>query len=67
MRLHCLDEVLQGERVSDIQRVLTYRSEFFGTPMSILTQSVLRGPSDWLVGERELFAAFTSSLNRCPF
>ncbi|GCE21046.1 hypothetical protein [Dictyobacter kobayashii] len=67
MRLHCLDEVLQGESVSDIQRVLSYRSEFFGTPMSILTQSVLRGPSDWLVGERELFAAFTSALNRCPF
>ncbi|WP_420917183.1 hypothetical protein [Dictyobacter halimunensis] len=53
--------------MSDIQRVLTYRSEFFGVPMSMLTQEVLRGPSDWLVGERELFAAFTSSLNRCPF
>ncbi|GHO84819.1 hypothetical protein KSZ_28250 [Dictyobacter formicarum] len=67
MRLHCLEECLQGESVSDIRRVLTYRSEFFGTPMSILTQAVLRGPSYWSVGERELFAAFTSSLNRCPF
>jgi len=28
---------------------------------------VMRGPSDWSVGERELFAAFVSSLNQCPF
>jgi hypothetical protein len=28
---------------------------------------VMRGPSEWTVGERELFAAYTSYLNRCPF
>jgi hypothetical protein len=27
----------------------------------------MRGPSEWTVGERELFAAFTSRLNQCPF
>jgi hypothetical protein len=27
----------------------------------------MRGPSEWRVGERELFAAFTSRLNQCPF
>ena len=27
----------------------------------------LRGPSDWSEGERELFAAFVSSLNQCVF
>ena len=27
----------------------------------------MRGPSDWSAGERELFAAFTSLLNQCPF
>jgi len=27
----------------------------------------MRGPSDWSAGERELFAAFVSSLNQCPF
>jgi hypothetical protein len=31
------------------------------------TQAVLRGPSPWSVGERELFAAFTSKLNQCVF
>jgi AhpD family alkylhydroperoxidase len=27
----------------------------------------MRGPSEWSAGERELFAAFTSQLNQCPF
>jgi hypothetical protein len=27
----------------------------------------MRGPSDWTVAERELFAAFTSKLNQCVF
>jgi len=27
----------------------------------------MRGPSTWSVGERELFAAFTSRLNQCVF
>jgi len=27
----------------------------------------MRGPSDWSDGERELFAAFVSSLNQCLF
>jgi hypothetical protein len=27
----------------------------------------MRGPSQWSVGERELFAAFTSRLNQCLF
>jgi AhpD family alkylhydroperoxidase len=27
----------------------------------------MRGPSDWSVGERELFAAFVSNLNQCRF
>jgi hypothetical protein len=27
----------------------------------------MNGPSDWSVGERELFAAFVSSVSQCPF
>ena len=30
-------------------------------------RTVMRGPSDWSVGERELFAAFVSRLNQCHF
>jgi hypothetical protein len=51
----------------DVVKTTLYRREFFGKPYSELLQSVMRGPSEWTVGERELFAAFTSRLNQCPF
>lgn len=59
--------LVSGRRVVDIIRTLLYRPEFFGRPVSEWTQAVMRGPSDWKVGERELFAAFTSKLNKCRF
>jgi hypothetical protein len=54
-------------RAVDIIRTLSYRPELFGTPMKTWTQAVMRGPSEWSVGERELFAAFASRLNQCRF
>jgi hypothetical protein len=59
--------VFQRRRAPDILRTLFYRPEFLGRPISAWTQAVMRGPSDWSVGERELFAAFTSKLNQCVF
>ncbi len=50
-----------------VVRTLLYRKEFFGRPFSELTQQVMRGPSEWTVGERETFAAFVSRLNQCVF
>jgi hypothetical protein len=50
-----------------VVRTLKYRKEYFGTPFSGLTQQVMRGPSEWSVGEREVFAAFVSKLNQCVF
>lgn len=51
----------------DVVKVFMYRPEFFGKPFCDLGHLVLRGPSDWTVGERELFGAFTSKLNACAF
>ena len=53
--------------VSDVRRMLSYREALFGRPFSEALQDVMRGPSDWSVAERELFAAFVSSLNQCVF
>ena len=59
--------LVQRRRAPDILRTLFYRPEFLGQPISAWTQAVMRGPSDWGVAERELFAAFTSKLNQCVF
>lgn len=67
MRLKIIEQVLENEPVSDIRRTLTYRSQIFGQPFSAYLQEALRGPSDWSVGERELFAAFVSRKNQCDY
>jgi hypothetical protein len=59
--------VQAGTEPMGVQKTLRYRPETFGGPFSDALQAVLRGPSDWSPGERELFAAFTSLLNQCPF
>jgi len=58
---------VSGFRMPDVVRTLHYRRELFGKPHSRHTHAVMRGPSEWSVGERELFAAFVSRLNQCRF
>jgi hypothetical protein len=58
---------LTGSPPPDIIRTLFYRPEFFGKHYSQCVQATMRGPSEWSVWERELFAAFTSHLNECAF
>ena len=53
--------------VSDISLAIRYRPEVFGKPFSELLQQVMKGPSEWTEAERELFAAFVSARNQCPF
>jgi hypothetical protein len=61
-----LIRVMQGH-APGVVRTLFYRREYFGAQFSELTQKVMRGPSPWSVGEREIFAAFVSRLNQCVF
>jgi hypothetical protein len=56
-----------GAEPMGVQKTLRFRPEIFGYPFSDALQAVLRGPSDWSPGERELFAGFTSLLNSCHF
>ena len=67
MRLNRLDQVLAGEPTTDVVRVTSYRSDLFGRAFIDGLHEVLRGPSDWSAGERELFAAFVSHTNSCQF
>ena len=62
-----LMKLLMKSEPYDIVKTLQYRPEFLGRAISQLSQEVLRGPSPWSVGERELFAAFVSQKNRCAF
>jgi len=59
--------VMQKRRAPDILRTLFYRPDFLGKPVSDWTHSVMRGPSEWSVAERELFASLTSRFNQCVF
>jgi hypothetical protein len=58
---------VSGFRAPDVVRTLRYRRHLFGGPHAAHTHAVMRGPSDWSIGDRELFAAFVSRLNRCQF
>jgi hypothetical protein len=65
--LFAMIRVLSGFRAPDVMRTLRYHRHLFGGPHSAHTHAVMRGPSEWSVGERELFAAFVSRLNQCHF
>ncbi|MEY2431737.1 MAG: hypothetical protein QOC92_1462 [Acidimicrobiaceae bacterium] len=56
-----------GGGAPDVIKTLMHRPEFFGRYASRSGQQVMRGPSPWSIGDRELFAAYTSRLNQCPF
>lgn len=64
MRLRAVESPRQ--RI-DVLNALHYRPELFGRAFSDATDLALRGPSEWTPGERELFAAFVSAQNQCPF
>ena len=67
MRLGVLDGPHAPPEALGVIKTLLYRPDRFGGPFSEELDRVMRGPSDWSPGERELFAAFTSLLNQCHF
>ena len=56
-----------GAEPLGVVKTLMYRPDLFGLPFSEELDRVMRGPSDWSAGERELFAGFTSLLHECRF
>ena len=59
---------MSGEEADDVFKTVLYRPELYGgAAWPGLIREVLRGPSMWTDGERELFAAAASRANRCAF
>jgi hypothetical protein len=65
--LFVMIRVMSRHPVPDVVKTLKYRPEFFGGPMGAVFQEVMRGPSEWSVGDRELMAGYVSKVNECEF
>jgi len=59
--------LVSRQPLPDAARLVFYRPDFYGAPMGAFTHLVMRGPSAWSVGDRELMAAFVSKMNACAF
>jgi uncharacterized peroxidase-related enzyme len=59
--------MVSGMRLPDAARVAFYHKDFFSAPLGAWTQAVMRGPSAWSIGERELMAAMVAQWNSCAF
>ena len=51
----------------DAVKLVKYRPDFYGGPMSKVTQEAMRGASAWSVADRELMAGFVARINQCEF
>jgi len=65
--LFALIRTISRQPVLDVIKLVKYRPDFYGAPMSAVTQEAMRGPSEWSVGDRELMAAFIAKSNQCDF
>ena len=65
--LFALIRTVSRQPVLDIVKLVKYRPDFYGGPMSAVTQEAMRGPSTWSVADRELMAAFVAKTNQCEF
>jgi alkylhydroperoxidase family enzyme len=65
--LFALIRTASRQPVLDVVKLVRYRSDFYGGPMSEITQEAMRGPSSWSVGDRELMAACIAETNHSEF
>lgn len=59
--------LVSRQPVLDVVKVIKYRADFYGGPMSKVTHDAMRGPSAWSVGDRELMAALIAKTNECEW
>src|SRR5579859_2571691 len=65
--LFALIRTASRQPVLDVIKLVKYRPDFYGSPMSDVTQEAMRGPSPWSIGDRELMAAFVATTSQCEF
>ena len=65
--LFAIIRAISRQQVLDVIKLVKYRPDFYGAPMSEVTQEAMRGPSSWSVADRELMAAFIAATNQCEF
>jgi uncharacterized peroxidase-related enzyme len=59
--------LFSGHPVPDAARLVFYRPDFYGARAKEFTHEAMRGPSAWSVGDRELMAAYVSTVNNSAF
>jgi len=65
--LFALIRLFSGHPVPDAAKLVFYRPDFYGARAKEFTHEAMRGPSDWSVGDRELMAAYVSTVNESAF
>jgi uncharacterized peroxidase-related enzyme len=65
--LFALIRLFSGHPVPDAAKLVFYRPDFYGAAAKEFTHEAMRGPSDWSVGDRELMAAYVSTVNESAF
>jgi uncharacterized peroxidase-related enzyme len=65
--LFAVIRTFSGQPVPDAARLLFYRPGFYGNRAKAFTHEAMRGPSAWSVANRELMAAYVSTVNESAF
>ena len=65
--LFALIQAVSRQPVLDVIKLVKYRPDLYGGPMSELAHEAMRGPSTWSVADREMMAAFVAKTNQCEF
>jgi uncharacterized peroxidase-related enzyme len=60
-------QLFSRQQVPDAAKLVFYRPDFYGARAKEFTHEAMRGPSAWSVAERELMAAYVSTVNESAF
>jgi uncharacterized peroxidase-related enzyme len=65
--LFALIQLFSRQPVPDAAKLVFYRPDFYGSRAKEFTHDAMRGPSAWSVADRELMAAYVSTVNESAF